>query len=132
MTCFVCHQIPTIKLARIGQIGPLLIEGHNAPRRIASAAYKADIKKGIANARTPKEYVMESIMKPNAHVVPQFVNKKNPEISPMIQDFDTKFTFGALEKMAEFLLTLDCDSARKDKLFGPPQEGIDQICPPVS
>ena len=128
MQCIVCHQIPTIPFAKFGMIGPLLIEGHNAPRRIASSEYKADVRTGKASAITPKAYVMESIMKPNAHIVPDFVNKGNPEVSQMIQDFSAKFTFGALEKIADFLLTLDCDAARADGLMGPPQENTDKVC----
>lgn len=132
MQCFICHQIPTIAVAKFGVIGPLLIEGYNAPRRIASPEYRANIRKGKAQAKTPREYVMESIVKPNAHIVPAFVQKNNPDISPMIQDFAQKFTFGALEKLADFLLTLDCAKARKDGLNGPPQEPISKICGPAT
>lgn len=128
MGCFACHQIPGIALAKFGAIGPMLIEGHNAQKRIASAEYQARVKAGKAHARTPKEYVMESIVNPNAFVVPQFVAKTNPEISPMIQDFATKFTFGALEKMADFLLQQNCDTAKKDNLPGPAQENFAAVC----
>lgn len=132
MQCFICHQIPTIAVAKFGVIGPLLIEGHNAPRRLASPKFKADFKAGRTKAKTPKEYVMESIMKPNAHISAAFVQANNPEVSPMLQDFATKFTFTALEKMADFLLTLDCDVARKDGLKGPPQEPIEKVCGPAT
>ncbi|MBI3811613.1 MAG: nitric oxide reductase [Nitrospirae bacterium] len=128
MGCFACHQIPGIALAKFGAIGPMLIEGHNAPRRIASAAYQARVKAGMAHAKTPKEYVMESIVNPNAFIVPQFAAKTNPEISPMIQDFATKFTYGGLEKMADYLLQQNCDTAKRDKLPGPPQEPFAEVC----
>ncbi len=128
MGCFACHQIPGIALAKFGAIGPMLIEGHNAPRRIASAGYQARVKAGKAHAKTPKEYVMESIVNPNAYVVPQFAQKSNPEVSPMIQDFATKFTYGGLEKMADFLLQQNCDTAKKDNLPGPPQENFAVVC----
>lgn len=128
MGCFACHQIPGIALAKFGAIGPMLIEGHNAPRRIASAEYQARVKAGKAHAKTPKEYVMESIVNPNAFIVPQFAQKSNPEISPMIQDFATKFTYGGLEKMADYLLEQNCDTAKRDNLPGPPQENFAAVC----
>ncbi|MBI3597624.1 MAG: nitric oxide reductase [Nitrospirae bacterium] len=128
MGCFACHQIPGIATAKFGVIGPLLIEGHNAARRIASPEYQAQVKAGKAHAKTPKEYVMESIVNPNAFIVPQFVQKANPTVSPMIQDFAQKFTYGALEKMADYLLAQDCDQAKKDGLNGPPQESFATVC----
>jgi hypothetical protein len=131
MQCFVCHQIPTIAMAKIGVIGPILIEGENAKKRMASPEYKARIKAGKATATTPKAYVMESIMHPNAFVVPAFVIG-DPEKSAMIQDFAQKFTFDALEKLTAFLLSLDCKAAMKDGLKGPPQEPVDKICGPAT
>lgn len=122
MGCFACHKIPTVALARFGAVGPLLIEGTNAAKRIASPEYQKRVKAGKAHAKTPKEYVMESIVNPNAFIVPGFENKSNPEISPMIQDFATKFTYGALEKMADFLLSLDEKAAIKDGLLQPGQK----------
>jgi len=128
MGCFACHQIPGIASAKFGAIGPLLIEGHNAPRRIASPEYQARVKAGKAHATTPKEYIMESIVNPNAFVVPQFAQKANPEVSPMVQDFATKFTYGGLEKIAEYLLQQNCDTAKKDNLPGPSQETFAVVC----
>ncbi|MBI3611166.1 MAG: nitric oxide reductase [Nitrospirae bacterium] len=128
MGCFACHQIPGIALAKFGAIGPMLIEGYNAPRRIASAEYQARVKAGKAHAKTPKEYVMESIVDPNAFIVHQFAQKSNPLISPMIQDFATKFTYGGLEKIADYLLQQNCDTAKKDNLPGPPQENFATVC----
>jgi cytochrome c2 len=128
MGCVACHQIPGIAASKFGMIGPLLIEGHNAPRRIASPEYQARIKAGKAHAKTPKEYIMESIMTPNAFIVPAFVPKNNPEVSPMIQDFAQKFTFAALEKVADYLLSQNCDTAKKDGLNGPGQEPFTAVC----
>ena len=128
MGCFACHQIPGIATAKFGVIGPLLIEGHNAARRIASPEYQAQVKAGKAHAKTPKEYIMESIVNPNAFIVPQFVQKATPAVSPMIQDFAQKFTYGALEKMADYLLAQNCDQAKKDGLNGPPQESFATVC----
>src|SRR6202007_2903444 len=77
MTCFICHQIPGVPLAKTGVIGPLLIEKTNAPKRIASPEYQAMVKAGKAHAKTPKEYVMESIVNPNAFIVHGFAQKAN-------------------------------------------------------
>ena len=86
------------------------------------------LKAGKAHAKTPKEYVMESIVSPNSFIVHAFVQKANPETSDMLQNFSERFTFGALEKLADFLLSLDCAAAQKDGLKGPPAEPIDQVC----
>jgi hypothetical protein len=123
MGCFACHKIPGISVAKIGMIGPLLIEGVNAPNRIKSKEYKAAIKAGTANARTPKEYVMESIMKPAAFIVPGFQDD-------MLKDFSHKFTFAALEKMAEYLLQQDEAAAIRDGLDRLPNELEGPLKPP--
>lgn len=115
MGCFICHRIPTVAVAKTGLIGPLLIEGTNAKFRIKSPEYLKAKKEGKAHATTPKEYVMESIMRPKAFIVPGFADD-------MLTDFGDKFTFAALDKMAEFLLTLDEETALKDGLFRIPSE----------
>jgi len=128
MGCVACHQIPGIPASKFGMIGPLLMEGHNAPNRIASPAYQAMVKAGKAHAKTPKEYIMESIMDPNAFIVPAFTPKTNPTVSPMIQDFATKFTFAALNNVADYLLKQNCETAKKDGLNGPGQEPYTAVC----
>jgi cytochrome c2 len=128
MGCVACHQIPGIAASKFGMIGPLLMEGHNAPRRIASPEYQAQVKAGKAHAKTPKDYIMESIMDPNAFIVPAFTPKTNPTVSPMIQDFATKFTYAALEHVADYLLQQNCDTAKKDGLNGPGQEPYTAVC----
>jgi cytochrome c2 len=128
MKCNLCHQIPGMVIARTGVIGPMLIEGRNAVRRIASPEYQAQLKAGIAQARTPKEYIMESIAHPNAFVVPAFVPKNGPHVSPMFPDFGQKLNYLELEKLADHLLTLNCASAKKDGLTGPPQEPVSKVC----
>lgn len=128
MGCIACHQIPGIAASKFGMIGPLLIEGHNAPKRIASAEYRAQVKAGKAGAKTPKEYIIESIVDPNAFIVPAFVPKTNPTVSPMIQDFAKKFTYGALGNVADYLLKQNCETAMKDQLKGPAQEPITAVC----
>ncbi len=107
MACFACHKIPTVAIAKSGVIGPMLIEGTNAKNRIKSPEYQKAVKAGKAHATTPKEYVMESIMKPDAFIVPGFADD-------MLKDFGQKFTFAALEKMVDFLLTLDEEVALKE------------------
>ena len=93
MKCNLCHQIPGMAIARTGVIGPMLIEGRNAARRIASPEYQARVRAGEAHARTPKEYIMESIAHPNAFVVPAFAPKKGPLVSPMFPDFGQKLHY---------------------------------------
>jgi len=115
MGCFACHRIPTLAIAKTGMIGPLLIEKTNAPNRIKSPEYLKAKAEGKAHANTPKEYVMESIMHPDAFIVPGFADD-------MLKDFSKKFTFAALEKMADFLLTLDADVAIKEGLDRLPNE----------
>ena len=125
MACHICHQIPQMPGANMGMIGPMLIEGHNAKQRIASAPYKSDIKAGTAAAKSPREYVMESIMDPNAHVVSPFGIPGN---SPMPKNFNERFTVGALNNLVDFLMSLDCQAAKDAGLSGPPQEPISKVC----
>jgi len=116
MTCFACHKIPGISIAKIGMIGPLLIEKTNAPNRIKSKEYRQATKEGKASgAKTPKEYVMESIMNPGAFIVPGFADD-------MLKDFKHKFTVGGLEKMVDYLLEQDEASAIKDGMDRLPNE----------
>jgi hypothetical protein len=115
MGCFACHKIPTLSIAKTGVIGPLLIEKTNAPNRIKSPEYQKAKKEGKTHATTPKEYVIESIMCPDCFIVPGFADD-------MLKDFKNKFTFAAVEKMAEFLLTLDVEAAKKDGMDRLPNE----------
>lgn len=108
MGCFVCHKIPTISLATKGVIGPMLILKTNAEKRIASPEYQAAVREGKAKATTPREYVLESILNPGAFVVEGFSDG-------MPADYRSKFTVGALEKLADFLLTLDEEIALKEQ-----------------
>ena len=113
--CFACHKIPGISLAKAGMVGPLLIEKTNAPNRIKSAEYQKAVKEGKAHARTAKEYVMESIMKPDAFIVPGFADD-------MPKDFSHKFTVSGLEKMVDYLLQQDAAAAIKEGLERLPNE----------
>lgn len=127
MGCASCHQIPGFEW-KDGLMGPILIEKILAPKRIASPEYLARVKNSKAHAQTPREYVMESIISPDNFIVPAFINSSNPERSIMYHEYDKKFTYGALEKLVDFLLTLDCDSARREMLNGPSSETVVKIC----
>jgi len=100
MGCFVCHKVPRVPIATIGVIGPVLTLKTHAALRIQSPEYQLALKEGRAHATTPKEYVIESILQPGAFIVPEFRDR-------MLGDYERKFTVGALEKLADFLLTLD-------------------------
>ena len=100
MGCYLCHKIPTIAIAQTGTIGPVLALKTTAPKRLASPEYQRAVKEGKARAKTPKEYVVESILNPSAFIAPGFDDA-------MPQDFKTKLTLGAAEHLAEFLVTLD-------------------------
>jgi len=100
MGCFVCHKIPSVPIATIGVIGPVLALKDTAERRLKSPEYQLALKEGRVHARTPKEYVVESILHPGAFIVPGFRDR-------MLGDYELKFTVGGLEKLADFLLSLD-------------------------
>lgn len=102
MRCFVCHKIPSVPIAKIGLVGPILTLKTNASLRIASPEYKKALEEGRAKAATPREYVMESIVDPGAFVLAGFQNN-------MPTDYKGKFTVGALNKLVDFLLTIDED-----------------------
>lgn len=127
MGCSNCHQIPGIPW-RNGAIGPILIERTLAPKRIASPEYQSRVRAGKANAKTAKEYVMESILSPDSFVVPNFVYDSKTGHSVMYSGFDQQFSYNALEKLVDYLLTLDCASAKKDGLIGPELEPLSSIC----
>jgi hypothetical protein len=126
MGCAACHKIPSVDFAKIGAIGPLLMEGTNAPNRIKSPEYKEAMKAGFAHATSPKAYVMESIMDPNAFIVPGFLKLPDPHWplgkSLMVQDFATKFTYAAVSKLADFLLEQNIEKARAQGLDRNPME----------
>jgi hypothetical protein len=88
-----------------------------APVRIASPEYLERVKMGMASAKTPREYVIESILNPSAFIVPGFDRKENHLISPMYPYYAQRFTQEGLEKLADFLLTLDAKTAAKEGLM---------------
>jgi hypothetical protein len=117
--CAGCHKIPATN-ATVGVIGPLLIEGTTASRRLTSSEYVARVRAGKAHASTPKEYVMESIVNPNAFIVPGFATETAPPASPMPHGFGRKLTYDALDRLSEFLLAIDeADAIKAGLLEGP-------------
>lgn len=125
--CPICHGIPGVT-APPGTpvpertLGPRLIEKVNAALRISSPEYQADVTAGKAHATTPRDYVRESILLPDAHTVKCFregempcseaAKRTPPDMAfpPGImaaEKFSTKLTAGALEKLVDFLLTID-------------------------
>ena len=117
MGCHVCHKIPSISTSWSSSFGPLLIPKTMAPLRLTSPEYQERIKAGTASATTPREYVIESIINPDAFIVPGFENRGNPEKSLMYRHYSKRFTSGAVEVLVDFLLTLDVESAMRDGLM---------------
>ncbi|NIT26869.1 MAG: hypothetical protein GTN53_30650, partial [Candidatus Aminicenantes bacterium] len=74
-------------------------------------------EKGIAKAKTPREYIKESILQPNAFILPGYEDPKNPKISPMYQHYGERFTQGGLNVLVDYLLTLTAEDAMKDGLI---------------
>ncbi len=91
--CFVCHTIPGIPGA-VGAVGPKLVEKTNAPQRLKDPAYKG-------NATSVREYIMESIINPSAHVVKPFPDNIMPK------DFGKKLNAAAINKIIDYLSQLE-------------------------
>jgi hypothetical protein len=117
MGCYVCHKIPHIPSSRNSNVGPILIEKTTAAMRIASSKYQTRVKAGKAHATTPREYVIESILEPSAFIVPGFEKSENSDESLMYPHYANRFTRRGLEKLVEFLLTLDATAAAQDGLM---------------
>ena len=117
MGCAVCHKIPRVPHATVGVNGPILMLGTTAPLRLASAEYRARVKAGRAHATTAKEYVMESIVDPQAFIVPGFDSRTAPTVIPMYPHYRERFQGGALDILALFLLSINEEMARQDGLL---------------
>lgn len=87
--CVACHTIPGIPGA-VGTIGPKLEEGTTAAQRIKSPDYKG-------SAKSPAEYIMESIVDPSAYVVKPYPDNTMPKV------FGQKLSAGALKKIVDYL-----------------------------
>jgi mono/diheme cytochrome c family protein len=90
--CVACHTIPGIPGA-VGNIGPKLVEGTNAPTRIKDPGYKGA-------AKSTREYITESVINPSAYVVKGFPDNQMPK------DFGKKLSAGALNKIVDYLSQL--------------------------
>jgi len=90
--CAVCHTIPGIEAAK-GREGPLLVLGTNGPKRLANPNYHG-------HATTVKEYIIESILKPGAFVVPGYPDRVMPRW------FGKKLSARALDTIVTYLETL--------------------------
>lgn len=91
--CVVCHTIPGIPGA-MGTVGPKLVEGTNAPKRITLPDYKG-------SAKTAREYITESILSPSAYVVKPFPDNVMPKI------FGQKLSAGAVNKIVDYLVQVE-------------------------
>lgn len=87
--CPVCHTIPGIPGAN-GQVGPLLILGTTGAQRLQDPSYTGE-------AKTVREYVVESVVDPRRFVVRGYPDQTMPGW------YGTKLTALALEKIAAYL-----------------------------
>lgn len=91
--CPACHTIPGIKDA-VGKVGPLLMEGSNAPKRLKDPGYKG-------RAKSTREYITESILQPSAYVVADYPDNQMPK------DFGLNLSAGAVNKIVDYLSQLE-------------------------
>lgn len=91
--CVMCHTIPGIPGA-VGVIGPKLIEGTNAPKRLKDSGYHG-------HAKTTRDYIAESIVTPGTYVVKPFQDGVMPK------DFGERLSAGALTKIVDYLSKLE-------------------------
>jgi len=90
--CPVCHTIPGIPGAD-GRVGPKLVLGTTGPQRLADPRYRGQ-------AKTVREYVIESVLSPGTYVVAGYQDQAMPRW------YGQKLSAAALEKMAGYLETL--------------------------
>lgn len=90
--CPVCHTIPGIPGAE-GQVGPKLVLGQTGAGRLADPRYRGQ-------ARSVRDYVIESVLTPGVYVVPGYPDQTMPTW------YGQKLSAAALEKIAAYLETL--------------------------
>jgi mono/diheme cytochrome c family protein len=90
--CVVCHMIPGIPAAE-GRVGPKLVLGLNGPKRLADPNYHGE-------AKTPHDYIYESILSPGVYVVPGYPDHVMPRW------YGQKLSAAALDKIAAYLEAL--------------------------
>jgi cytochrome c2 len=97
--CQACHAIEGFAE---GQVGPALTNIYvTAQKTIASPEYK----RSAGKATTVEEYIRESILNPNAYVVPQCPTGPCPQ-GVMIQNFKDQISDDELEALIGYLMTL--------------------------
>jgi mono/diheme cytochrome c family protein len=87
--CVVCHTIPGIPGAE-GREGPKLVLGSTGTTRLADPGYRGE-------AKTVREYIVESILAPGVYVVPGYPDRAMPRW------YGQKLSAGALDKIAAYL-----------------------------
>ncbi len=112
--CSVCHRIPGIEIAQTSFIGPILAMKSIAPRRLASKEYQKAVLEGRAKAMTNRAYVKESILNPGAFISPGFRDGDG-----MPSDYSQKMTLGDLDKLINFLLTIDETMIKEEDRLSP-------------
>jgi cytochrome c2 len=90
--CVQCHKIPGIRQAH-GRVGPSLVMGTTAPKRLRDPRYSG-------SAKTTREYILESILNHNQFIV------KGYRSTPMPIDYNKQVSGGALDKMITYLSNL--------------------------
>lgn len=94
--CPVCHAIPGIQGAD-GRVGPRLVLGTTGSSRLTDSRYRGQ-------AKTVREYIIESVLSPGAYVVAGYPDRAMP------QWYGQKLSAGALEKIAGYLERLKDES----------------------
>ncbi len=94
--CPVCHAISGIQGAD-GRVGPKLVLGSTGPQRLADPRYRGQ-------AKTVREYIIESVLSPGAYVVTGYPDQAMPRW------YGQKLSAGALEKIAGYLEQLKEES----------------------
>jgi len=87
--CPVCHTIPGIPGAT-GQVGPPLLPGSTGARRLADPSYRGQ-------AKTVRDYIVESVLDPGVFVVPGYPERTMPDW------YGAKLSALAVEKIAGYL-----------------------------
>jgi len=87
--CPVCHHIPGVTGAN-GQVGPPLWLGTTGAMRLADPQYRGQ-------AKTVRDYIVESIMSPGTYVVPGFPADTMPVW------YGRKLSATALDKIVSYL-----------------------------
>jgi hypothetical protein len=99
--CPVCHTIPGIPGAH-GQVGPVLILGTTGEQRLSDPSYQGQ-------AKTVREYIVESVIDPRRFVVPGFPGKTMPTW------YGSKLSALALDKIAGYLERQTGETGARDR-----------------